>query len=96
MGNIKKTLKSGIINYERKVTNSNLPKTHHHYKPLHMDSNYKAVGRWKKKIMSKESWYKDKGEDQENGGGQKRKVFQKAGVKRNSVRISSSPVIFRE
>ena len=59
-----------------------------------MDSNYKAVGRWKKKIMSKESWYKDKGEDQENGGGQKKKDFKKAGVKRNSARIPTSTVIF--
>ena len=42
MGYIEKALKSGIINYERKVTNGNKPKTHHHYKPLHMDSNYMA------------------------------------------------------
>ena len=68
MGYIEKALLSGITNYERNVINSNLPKTHHHYKPLHFDSNYKAVGRWKKKIMSKESSYKDKGEDQESGG----------------------------
>ena len=44
--------------------------------------------------MSKESWYKDKGEDQDNGGGQKRKDFKKAGVKRNSARIPTSTVIF--
>ena len=34
MGYIEKALLSGITNYERKVTNSNLPKTHHHYTSL--------------------------------------------------------------
>ena len=70
-----------------------VPKTHHHHKPLHMESNYKALGRWKKNIMSKETWYKNKSESQESVGGQK-KIFQMAGVKRNSGAIPTSTVIF--
>ena len=94
MGYIEKALLSGITNYERKVNNSNLPRTHHPYKPLHMDSNYKAVGRWKKKVMAKETWYKDKKNDQKKSGSQMKKTFQKAGLKRNSAGIPTSTVIF--
>ena len=93
MGYIEKALVSGITNYERKVSNSNLPKTHHHYKPLHMDSNYKAAGRWKKKIMAKDTWYKDKKSDQESSGNRMKKTFQKAELKRISAGIPTSIII---
>ena len=43
-----------------------------------------AVGRWKKKIMSKETWYKDKSGDQESGGGQKKKAWFEEELSRNS------------
>ena len=56
---IKKVLIAGWLNYNAKLKNSFLPVTHPAYKPLHLVTKYTSFGRWKKKVMARENWFKD-------------------------------------
>ena len=84
MGYTRKVLMAGIQGFERKLANSKLAKSNPAYRPLHMGTNYNSLGRWKKKVMSRESWYEDKemNDDEKitvRGSNSKKKIFQKAG-----------------
>ena len=85
---IKRVMISGICKYERKVKNSQLNVKDPAFKPLYLATRFDEKGRWKKKMMEKESWYLDKEEsdkgadDNKAMAGKKRgkkNTFQKAG-----------------
>ena len=76
---IKRVMQAGWMSYTAKLKNSQLPQNHPAYKPLHLGTKFDSYGRWKKKVMARENWYKDS-QDQ----GQEVKKGQR---KRNSCRL---------
>ena len=80
---IRKVLIAGIASYTTKLKNSLLSARHPSYKPLHLATNFNIMGRWKKKVMARERWYKDnettEDETKTNGRGKRKEKFQKDG-----------------
>ena len=56
---IRKVLITGIEKYEAKLKKSFLPAGNPAFQPLHLGTHYNSKGRWKKKVMAKEDWYRD-------------------------------------
>jgi hypothetical protein len=80
---IKKVMISGITSYKSKLRKSLLAAGHPDFKPLHLGTNYNSMGRWKRKVMARETWYKDK-ETSDDGvkaatGVKRKNAFQKGG-----------------
>ena len=82
---IKKVMAS-LLKYSTMLKNSLLSRNHPAYKPLHLGNKYNSYGRWRKKVMARESWFKDLRQK----AGKKRKNFQKAGEEK----IQTSTVMF--
>ena len=80
---IRKVLIAGITSYTTKVKNSLLPTRHPSYKPLHLGTNFNTMARWKKKVMARERWYKNKettnDDTQKKAKGMKKESFRKDG-----------------
>jgi hypothetical protein len=89
---VRKVLISGISSYKIKLMRSFLPAGNPEYKPLHLGTHYNSVGRWKRKVLAKETWYKDKEPTEESvkigRKGGKIKPFQQDG------KIQTSTVMF--
>jgi hypothetical protein len=89
---IKKVMISGITTYEAKLKKSLLPAGNPGFKPLHLGTSYNSKGRWRKKVMAREEWYKDQEKTEEGprygGKGGKKKPSQKDG------KIQTSTVMF--
>jgi hypothetical protein len=79
-----------------KLMKSLLPAGDPAYKPLHLGTNCNSMGRWKKKVMAKEDWYRDgTGEKEGLGGskmgGKRKKISQQDGkIQTNTVIFISS------
>ena len=56
---IKRVMQAGWMSYTAKLKNSQLPKNHPAYKPLHLGTKFDSYGRWKKNVMARENWYND-------------------------------------
>ena len=67
IGCTEEVLKSGITNYGRKVKASWLPESGRNNKPLYMSTQYQPIGRWKKKVVAQQEWFKDKEKDTTTG-----------------------------
>ena len=80
---------AGWLNYNAKLRNSFLPVTHPAYKQLHLGTKYDSFGRWKKKVMVRENWFKDSKDQVQERNTQKKKRYQKA-----VERITTSTVMF--
>ena len=90
---------SGMTSYKSKLMKSFLSAGNQGFKPLHLGTHYNSMGRWKRKVMAKESWYMDKEPTEEDGqaGSKKRGrriVFQKDGKVKDEERIETSTVMF--
>ena len=59
-----KVLKAGICSYSAKLRNSLRPPGSPNYKPLHQSTKYNSLGRWRNKVMARDTWYQG---DQEEG-----------------------------
>ena len=53
---IKKVMTNGIQKYEKKYEKSLLPPSHKDHKPLYLGTKYNSLGRWKDKMMERNSW----------------------------------------
>ena len=87
---IKRVMVAGWTSYSSKLRNSQLEKDHPAYKPLHFGTKFDSFGRWKRKVMARENWFKET-QDQVPGSktARKHKKFQKAGEN-----IKTSTVMF--
>ena len=56
---IKRVMQAGWMSYTARLKNSQLPKNHPAYKPLHLGTKFDSYGRWKKNVMARENWYND-------------------------------------
>jgi hypothetical protein len=52
-----KVLKAGICSYSAKLRNSLRPPGSPNYKPLHQSTKYNSLGRWRNKVMARDTWY---------------------------------------
>ena len=57
---IKKVLIAGMTSYKAKLMKSIPPAGNPYIKPLDLGIHYNSMWRWRKKVMAKETWYKDK------------------------------------
>ena len=67
---MKRIMMKGIVKFERKLALSKLNKDDKSYKPLHNPSGT-SVSRFRKKMMSKQNWFREKEMDDEIGCGEK-------------------------
>ena len=57
---VRKVMIAGNKKYDAKLKRSFLPAENPAYQPLHLGTNYNSKGRWRKKLMAREEWFKDK------------------------------------
>jgi hypothetical protein len=91
---IRKVMIAGIASYTTKLKNSLLSARDTSYKPLQLGTNFNTMGRWKKKVMASERWYKDnettEDETKTNGRGKRKEKFRKDG----NERMQTTSVMF--
>ena len=78
---INNVIMSGTQKYNKKYQKSILQTSHKDYKSLHLGTNYNTLGRWRRKMLEKNNWYKDN-ED----GNSERKGRMKKGSKQDEKR----------
>ena len=80
---------SPAVNY---VRNSLLSQNNRKFKPLHLSTIYNSLGRWKRKTLAGDNWFKEQGKT--NGVQQTQKAGRRGFKKAGSLKIEPSTVMF--